>query len=143
MFWLMLCHNDMFCLLNLILKFLGWQVSKNCMLMTHILLHHTPNVLMVIKFRISRILIPIVFNLFIKVLLLCPCCQSCSLIIRSSKRFNRAVRLMSIQATDASIVPSLVSVASCVASNTPIFSFVTYTSLSIPSVCFFTTHTKA
>jgi hypothetical protein len=35
---------------------------------------------------------------------------------------------------DASIVPSLVSVASCVASNTPIFSFVTCTSASIPFV---------
>jgi hypothetical protein len=76
-------------------------------------------------------------------LLLCPWCQSCSHVTRSSKRLNRAARLLSIRATDASIVPSLVSVASCVASNTPILSFVTYTSASIPSVCFFTSHTKA
>jgi hypothetical protein len=50
---------------------------------------------------------------------------------------------LSIRATDAFIVPSLVSVASCVASNTPILSFVTYTSAPIPSVCFFTSRTKA
>jgi hypothetical protein len=33
---------------------------------------------------------------------------------------------LSIRATDASIVPSLVSVASCVPSNTPILSFMTH-----------------
>jgi hypothetical protein len=103
----------------------------------------------VIKFRINRILIPIVIDLFIIIVVvvvvvvvmpLMLVVFSCHKVIDMPQQSSKVVV---DRATDASIVPSLVSVASCVASNTPILSFVTYTSASIPYACFFTSHTKA
>jgi hypothetical protein len=101
----------------------------------------------VIKFRINRILIPIVIDLFIIIVVVVVVVMPLMLVVFSCHKVidmpQQSSKVVVDRATDASIVPSLVSVASCVASNTPILSFVTYTSASIPYACFFTPHTKA
>jgi hypothetical protein len=101
----------------------------------------------VIKFRINRILIPIVIDLFIIIVVVVVVVMPLMLVVFSCHKVidmpQQSSKVVVDRATDASIVPSLVSVASCVASNTPILSFVTYTSASIPYACFFTSHTKA
>jgi hypothetical protein len=71
---------------------------------------------MVIKFRISRILIPIVI----------PIAESADYSSQLPWRLWGIIRY-----------------PSCVASNTPILSFVSYTSASISPVCLFTSCTKA
>jgi hypothetical protein len=108
------------------------------------MLYGTASVL-VIKIRISRILIPIVVDLFIIVVVvvmpLMPVVFSCHKVIETSQQSSKAV----VDTSNGCLhCPKLgIGGKLCGLQHTNPLSFVTCTSASIPSLCFFTSHTKA